>query len=58
MKNHRNIILVYKILHKSLINAKYLCIRFGKIDRFIAVYDGATLIFNTTKYLTLTLVFM
>ena len=39
-------ILIYDGLHKTLIDAKSLRIRFGKIDGFIRVYDG-------TRYLVL-----
>ena len=40
------IILVYNISYKSLIDSKPLSIRFNKIDGFIRVYDG-------TRYLVL-----
>ena len=33
-------ILVYHISYSSLINAKPLCIKFDKVDRFIRAYDG------------------
>ena len=39
-------ILVYNISYKTLIGAKPLCIRFDKVDGFIAVYNG-------TRYLIL-----
>ena len=40
-KSYENI-LVYDILYKTLIGAKPLLIRLGKVDGFIRVYDGAT----------------
>ena len=43
-KSHENI-LVYKISYKSLIDSKSLRIRYNKIDAFIRVYDGTTIIF-------------
>ena len=44
-KSHKNI-LIYDILHKTLIGSKPLQIRFNKIDRIIRIYDG-------TRYLTM-----
>ena len=44
-KSYENI-LIYNISYKTLIDAKYLLIRFNKIDGFIRVYDG-------TRYLAL-----
>ena len=44
-KSYENI-LIYDILHKTLIDPKPLHIRFDKIDGFIRIYEG-------TRYLTL-----
>ena len=44
-KSYKNI-LIYNISYKTLIGAKPLHIRFGKVDGFIRVYDG-------TRYLVL-----
>ena len=45
-------ILIYSILYKTLISAKPLCIRFGKVDGFIRVYDGNRylVLFGPEKY--------
>ena len=39
-------------MYKSLTNAKLLCIRFDKIDRFIRVFDGTRylVLFGSEKY--------
>ena len=41
-KRYKNI-LVYSVSYESLINSKPLCIRLDKIDGFIGVYDGNTI---------------
>ena len=41
-KSYKNI-LVYSVSYKSLIDSKPLCIRLDKIDGFIRVYDGNTI---------------
>ena len=43
-------ILTYNILCRTLIGAKILHIRFGKVDEFIRVYDGTKYLFGS-RYL-------
>ena len=45
-------ILVYNILHKTLMGAKRLHIRFDKTDGFMRVYDGSRylVLFEAEKY--------
>ena len=49
--------MIYDILHKSLIAAKSLRIRFDKVGEFIRVYDGTrySLLFDPEKMLPLTI---
>ena len=42
-KSYENI-LIYKISYKTLIGAKPLCILLDKVDEFIGVYDGTTIL--------------
>ena len=52
MKNKYEIILVYNISYKSLIDSKPLPIWFDKIDGFIRFYDGTRYLvfFGSEKY--------
>ena len=52
-KKSNEVILIYDISYKNLIDPKTLSIRFEKIDGFIRIYDGTTylLLFGSEKYL-------